>query len=79
MEWQPIETAPDNTEILVYVPPYPYNSIVCPEEYHVACRERHHYSGNWLWAGSTGEGSSCWLSLPPTHWMPLPKPPQEKQ
>jgi len=61
-EWQPIETAPkDMTRVLGYV-----------EEYIVV-----------MWWFTYSNGRSCWETVDgesevdPTHWMPLPKPPQE--
>ena len=62
--WQTIDTAPVDTQILV----------TCGNrEFHVASFGR----GPGLWVGSTGEGCEAWIYDPPTHWMPLPKPPGE--
>lgn len=62
-EWQPIETAPqDGTEVLLH----------CAEgDINVA-----YWDGTW-WA-DTIEGGDVTRrgSGEPTHWMPLPEPPQ---
>lgn len=68
MEWQDISSAPrDGTRILVYIPP--------------------RYRGDTNWAVS-----DCWMDkydltwetpcendVNPTHWMPLPNPPEANQ
>lgn len=70
MEWQPIETAPENTFILIYE----------NGRYHVAQYELTDVDGYFdvqepLWGFVDG-----WLdvdsSFNPTHWMPLPEPPK---
>lgn len=67
-QWQPIETAPkDGTRVLLFVPPYgPSTGHYEPARV------------NW------GPNASLWVShsilnkeAAPTHWMPLPTPPQE--
>lgn len=66
MSWQPIETAPkDHTRILLFVPPYG-----------VSCG---HFDCVWQ------DGRHRWImhsvlnkSAEPTHWMPLPAPPQRE-
>ena len=66
MDWQPIETAPkDGTEILVW------NEVSGP--YRTAYQDRiNEYEGRWPmgFCGRIG----VWFPSP-THWMPLPKPP----
>jgi len=59
-EWQPIETAPKDREILVC---QSQNSIV-----RIAKGKNEH--GNWR----TGSGPMDYI-VAVTHWMPLPKPP----
>lgn len=71
MEWQPIETAPPNTDLLVYVA---YNTG--PDEY------EHEIWADWF---HVEDGDRKWFSFPqlihipfpPTYWMPLPEPPKE--
>ena len=61
MEWQPIETAPDKQDVLVW------NAMTG------AYVSRHDGVGEWplgFWRGDLGE----WYPRP-THWMPLPNPP----
>ena len=71
-EWQPIETAPkDGTGVLGYFPEL--KGYVAPQEFIPM-----HWSG-WgggIWCNSTS-GHNL-LSAKPTHWMPLPTPPEEK-
>lgn len=61
-EWQPIETAPKDGEILVAWPSGMVRS---------AHRDKH-WSGGPCWSTS---GGLYFGSLQPTHWMPLPAPP----
>lgn len=61
MEWQPIDTAPnDGTHVLVY-DGWPISAWWDDEE--------RGYGGQCWRSSSTHE----WLT--PTHWMPLPNPP----
>lgn len=68
MNWQPIETAPkDGTSILVHIPSrlgYFSRQDICPV----------HWTG---WGGGCWEisvtGHKC--GAEPSHWMPLPPPP----
>jgi hypothetical protein len=64
MEWQPIETAPNDTYVLVYGPDY-YG-----DEYFIAIRLEE------VWG--TGH-PFCPLGCAPTHWMHLPEPPEEDE
>lgn len=64
--WQPIETAPEETEILAFGPKQSgaYLCILKPD-------------GWWC-----ADSHPCeWTELlePPTHWMPLPEPPTTSQ
>lgn len=65
MTWQPIETAPkDGTHITVFSP----HALPCTV---------HWFDGGWhLSVNQCGEYSAYVWGLP-THWMPLPPPPQE--
>ena len=65
--WKPIESAPkDGTRVLSY-------------------REGYAESMAVVWWNGTGCGAACWLPVngavwhSPTHWQPLPAPPQEQQ
>lgn len=67
MKWQPIETAPkDGAEILVCV------IYDVDGEQHSARWVDAFYGGRWIWFPKI-------ISAPfePTHWMPLPEPPEE--
>jgi hypothetical protein len=61
--WQPIETAPKHTMVILYHP----KEI---ENRHGVKRQTH---SEWIRIGYLGETPN----RPPTHWMSLPKPPQE--
>ena len=61
--WQPIETAPkDGTWILVYTPEN--------EEFKGGHSVATWAMNTWIYDGM------CPEEWPPTHWMPLPQPPQ---
>lgn len=65
-QWQPIETAPkDGTRVILYVPPY-------------GAMTGHNTFSNF--GGRQSDYWSCHSSLnrdaQPTHWMPLPTPPE---
>ncbi len=69
--WQPIETAPmDGTEVILF---YPHMSgrtshgLVTAGYFHIAEDD---YASHW-YADLVNGGAS-----PPSHWMPLPNPPQ---
>jgi len=82
MNWQPIETAPkDGTPLLLFCNPTPaLSGHMEPDE---VFRSRmttgyfdKHYHEWWLcvfW----GYESEATLYEDPTHWMPLPEPPNE--
>ncbi len=57
--WQPIETAPKDTAVLVY---------------HAGFSVAHFNTTLSRWIGYDFESSS-FRQFPPTHWMPLPAPP----
>lgn len=69
-EWQPIETAPKTGEkFLVYRPAHDGDYIpVVGEDY---------------WGSNMFNPEGCWMrsrsDCPPTHWMPLPKPPKGEE
>lgn len=65
MKWQPIETAPYETKVLTYWPGNKTRKSV------ILINTKN--SGN-----SLGKRDGWWFSRPdqmPTHWMPLPDPP----
>lgn len=65
MEWQPIETAPDNgIRVLVFVPAFEGE----PRVMEARCD-----MGDW---GDPVYGE--WNCVP-THWMPLPSPPAAQE
>jgi hypothetical protein len=65
--WRPIETAPAETRVLLRFAP-PFSD---PTETGIVVGERE--GGRWwltcIWASSNAHRS-------PTHWMPLPEPPE---
>jgi hypothetical protein len=65
--WQPIETAPkDGTWFLA-----------ASSQYRVACPARWHaHSFQWLTTMLELKHCGHWSGHPPTHWMPLPAPPE---
>lgn len=74
MEWMPMETAPkDGTKFLAWWPTVTLGSIQFTywddQKYHVKPLPRFIYDGHW--------GASDSRSNQPTHWMPLPAPPEE--
>ena len=60
-EWQPIETAPEKADVLVY----------CTHGMYVA----HCYSNVW-YVDDNKNGPYLLRGLSPTHWMPIPQPPK---
>ena len=68
-KWQPIETAPrDGTEILCFIPEHTWGLLTVKEEYKVL---RFIQGVTWANQGLYTEY--------PTHWMPLPKPPETEE
>ena len=62
MEWQPIETAPmDGSWILTYTNLQGFDNEFMAVK----------YDHNYGWSGG------AYTELKPTHWMPLPEPPQD--
>ena len=60
-EWQPIETCPQDTPVLVVANNVVQHAVVSIVD------------GYW---GSVMEGD-IWDDFHPTHWMPLPYPPSD--
>ena len=64
MTWQPIETAPrDGSEILLW------------DKEFEACAVGYFFEPFAQWVAFPG----CTEEVNPTHWMPLPQPPEEEQ
>lgn len=59
--WQPIETAPKKERVLVYKPSAPIGARIRDDI------RLEKYSYQW---------AHCRRDEQPTHWMPLPEPPQ---
>lgn len=74
MEWQDIETAPDNEAVDLWV---------CREGPHAdsrayGYREPHVFKIDGVWQGENGErieGEWRGISYRATHWIPIPQPP----
>jgi hypothetical protein len=87
MEWRPIETAPkDGTKILVFVPivgdarfGHIY-AVIWDDEFEVvnAMAKSHAkmYRGAWTDFAVESFGYEKYAEYKPTHWLPLPEPPQ---
>jgi hypothetical protein len=77
-DWMPIDTAPrDGTRIMLYTPP----SYVCLAVWRdKAAFARNETGSGWeVW----NNDDDSWYSFSlepeePTHWMPIPTPPQEE-
>lgn len=70
MEWQPIETAPRVTRVL----------ISCAGQNIVDIgSQTHKGDGKWIWITDDNESheSGYFGESEPTHWMPLPDPPND--
>lgn len=83
-EWQPIETAPrDGTVILAYGNKYYPQGIDAPKM--AFTRWKTETRDEWVWLDDVTKqlvtiDESDWDSeggISPTHWLPLPPPPQE--
>jgi hypothetical protein len=72
MIWMPIETAPEAEPILVWVPKE--HRGIDSAEVVVLYRDdgEYHYWTN----GGSNAGSDLYFENEPTHWMPLPAPPE---
>ena len=81
MDWQPIETAPrDGTPILIWQPDGKRNMLTVNEQGDRVEYDDNRYAigywrvwqkvSKWMW------GNRNCSHVSPTHWMPLPKPPE---
>lgn len=72
--WMPIETAvKDGTTILLYVPGIGFSGLVStgrwePDKYND--RPRPYWRVDWM------RQVTMMRDMPPTHWQPLPSPPE---
>lgn len=74
--WQPIETAPkDGSAILIYGGTYSY-SIYADEPFDGVSIARWY---RFHWRGEDRQAHDDWYSHNPTHWQPLPNPPQHSK
>jgi hypothetical protein len=64
-DWQPIETAPRETDVLLFVPREAVSYVV-------AGLFNNGEEDGW----SSALREMMWLDHEPTHWMPLPDPPE---
>ena len=62
-EWQPIETAPKETRVLLWVPLDKQKWAIRSGGYDL-------YYGRWFYDGPQDDHQ-------PTHWVPLPDPPKD--
>jgi hypothetical protein len=82
MIWQPIETAPrDQGQILLYVPSLPGYPGIPPNwkfNAHVIVGRRSGSADHWQTDIERLDEDEDWCvcEVHPTHWMPLPWPPQ---
>lgn len=65
--WQPIETSPEFVPILIWVPEVNRGR----DSAEVVIR----VENSWWTNGGPNAGADLDFEKPPTHWMPLPKPP----
>jgi hypothetical protein len=72
-EWQPIESAPQEREVIVSDGAYVCTAYqVFPHEWMLMSK------GKDIWEGGDERGGPADLDdCPPTHWMPLPEPPRD--
>ncbi|WP_442935585.1 DUF551 domain-containing protein [Nitratireductor sp. CH_MIT9313-5] len=76
MKWQPIETAPqDGSVILVYRSDAGVFAAHYVEEDAHLSTALNPPEGNCYWFSTSGEDLTGDM---PTHWMPLPSPPEDK-
>lgn len=75
-EWQPIETAPLDQSVLIFIPS-PVAEHYGPAIYRGLCVENMNHERVWK-TSALHSGRDCGANYWPTHWMPLPEPPEVK-
>lgn len=84
-QWQPIETAPENTDILVRWPMRLVDENDMPTGEITSCHTiiaQKNKELGWDDQGSMCDASASWMmtddetAFEPTYWMPLPQPPE---
>lgn len=79
MVWQPIETAPkDGSKVLLWVEDYPDTHIVDDGMPCAVTATWSEFMGEWNLLMAWGYESEEGVYGVPTHWMPLPPPPESK-
>ena len=74
-EWQPIETAPRDTRVLLYAEEGEEGIVTGKENGYVGMDGE--YREHWFMFDGYDLGDSDYLRMiVPTHWMPLPEPPK---
>lgn len=73
-EWRPIETAPRNTFVLLYVPSGVDNMAIQYRGALITSGYWDNIDREWCPTGATWRGPF----IKPTHWMHLPPPPQDE-
>lgn len=68
--WQPIETAPKNESVLIYIPNAEHYGVGVYRGMLVDMGTGPHWSAN-----AVAMGRDLGRDTMPTHWMPLPVPP----
>lgn len=75
--WRPIETAPKDGTLILGAWFERFHTTqagdLAPKWFMVCCRFVEWIPGSWLWEEDFSDG----LSVAPTHWQPLPNPPQD--
>ena len=81
MEWQPIETAPKDGQVILVVSNFggnfhPYVGIA---HWEGDCKDNDLWRAGMPdeWRDAEGRGDEILGFHKPTHWMPLPKPPTD--
>jgi hypothetical protein len=74
MNWQPIETAPRNGELRIIIAEI-INGVIVDLDFDAVFEQEQESwempQPYWVWTSAFGRIEN------PTHWIPLPKPPQD--
>lgn len=73
MKWQPIENAPKDGQLILTYGYLPEDWGYAPEEHKITIS---HWCPAGRSSGWSSQGSTLSRSFVPTHWMPLPEPPE---